>query len=580
MKKNIVVALGIMLFALLLAGFTGLFLQHRNCYIYLDPNTKIDGIHYISKSVNILKKGFNYAQKELGKEGKDIKYTFYNAYGSGFIKNNPIPNDLDFSVGLHLGEYVYDGTNADEIAKSLVDKIDQFKYFFSIYISFNGCNHTFVTTSPLMSLNESSLLYQLHEKAIADSLDKVIADKPYMVTTQANRNDILVPYLMQSNEILLPNSGPLMLYSDLVIYDNKMPKYIREISIVPEYFFTLKYKGDDYDIEIVPEAFEGERLHLKRRIFAPNVFLNPPSKKYLLELDLLNDSDLFVDYRLLSYRRHLQEISNIKTLNTKPIKIFKRIMQTANILYPLLDKEEYDAICKTVADNLGNRDVQLLNEYLNITGNIFSLITDKPEVFVRLKKEKKIYEMFDVLAASIDELEERHVVSYKSIDKLRQFYRNDLRMLVNAQNADIMTKIFVDNNILDSYIEVKTECNNLIYSLVNADEAINKYIKDFMDIYTKSGFKQIELFWLDDKTIGILKDSNTKNIKDFDKLVLDNGLPIANYKFISSAQIPKIGIRYSAWARFNTTPEEDSYYKNLVDVLKNDMKNYNIKYAR
>ena len=578
MNKKFLIHLIIFALLVLFAGsFVGCRILTR--YIYLDRNTNISCLKYITKSVDILVKGFNYAQKELSKDGKYISYNFYNAYGSGFIKNNPIPNDLDFSVGLHLGEYEYDGTNSDGIAKSLLDKIDQFKYFFSIYIAHNGGNHTYLTTSPLMMLNELSILYQRQEKAVAGSLDNAISGKPYMITSQYD-TDVIFSYLMNPNEILLPNSGPILLYSDLVTYNKKMPKYIREISIVPEYFFTLKYKGETYDIEIVPEAFEGERLHLKRRIFAPNVFINPPSKKYISELDLLNDEDLFVDYRMLSYRRHLQEISNIKTLNTKPIKIFKRIMQTANILYPVLDKEEYDAVCKTVADSLGNRDVQLLNEYLNITGNIITLAVEKPKAFYRLKDDDKIAEMLDILSCSLNELEDRKVISSNSLDKLKHFYTNDLNLLIETANADTMINILAENNILDSYADVKMECNNLIYSLVNADEVINKYIEDFTEIYVKSGFKQIDLFRLDDKTIGVLKDSNTKKVKDLNKLALDNGLPIAQYKFINSAQIPKVGIRYSAWARFNTTPEEDRYYENLVNVLKNDMKNYKIKYAR
>ena len=104
-------------------------------FLYVNPYTETSGFSKISRTVKSLDKAFDFVKQNSAKEGYDIKYIFKNAYGSGFLKNNPIPNDLDFTIGVYLGEYTYDGENADEIADSVVNKMDSFQYLFNSYVN-------------------------------------------------------------------------------------------------------------------------------------------------------------------------------------------------------------------------------------------------------------------------------------------------------------------------------------------------------------------------------------------------------------------------------------------------------------
>ena len=104
-------------------------------FLYFNPYTETAGFHKIAGTIKDLNNAFNFTKSVSAESGYTFSYLFKNAYGSGFLKNNPIPNDLDFSVGVYLGEYNYDGDNASEIANSIVKKMDSFQYVFNYYIN-------------------------------------------------------------------------------------------------------------------------------------------------------------------------------------------------------------------------------------------------------------------------------------------------------------------------------------------------------------------------------------------------------------------------------------------------------------
>ena len=108
----------------------GLFLVFKRVvtFVWVNPYTYTGSYSQIAKVIRKIDKNLSFANKYSKNEGKGFEYIFENAYGSGFLNNNLIPNDLDYSVGLNLGEYIYDGTNSEEIANSVVDKMNSFQY--------------------------------------------------------------------------------------------------------------------------------------------------------------------------------------------------------------------------------------------------------------------------------------------------------------------------------------------------------------------------------------------------------------------------------------------------------------------
>ena len=572
MKKYVIGTL--ILLAIIISG---LFFAAKNtmCFIYLNKDTNTQGLSYISNPIKYLEKGFEYAQKESKADALEFSYTFLNAYGSGFVSNNPIPNDLDFAIGVHLGKYAYDGSNSIDIAKGLMDKINSFLYFFNIYVNENETSHYYIADMPLETLNNNVALFPAHVKAITENLDNALSGKEYMVHSTSSIQDdqgkeiaFDIPYIMNPHEILIKKFNPIKIYSDKVRYSKDMIPYLREISIVPEFSFEITYKDKDYRIELIPEAFTGERLHLARRFFAPNVFVSPVSDKYLTNLDILNNEESYVRHRLLSFRRHLQEILNISYVKNKPIKMFKRIAQAAYIMAPMLSDEEKEFVSNVTQKYLYDRNIQLMNEYSNICSNILYILQENPRMSERIAKDGHYQRMKNDLNGIIEELDQINKVKKETIAVLKGFVENDLRFLSEMSSREDFAKLN-QAQIVEHFGKVSPIISKEIFALTNEEE-IKTSVQYFKNIYKKAGFAQVTLFWLDSENIGILKNSYTSKIKDLNEFAKANNLPNAKYKFIKESQIPRACIKYGAWVRNNTTKEEDEYYKKLLNILNNE----------
>ncbi|MBR1460551.1 hypothetical protein IJ596_02810, partial [bacterium] len=462
MKKYII---SVLLLLALLGGFAIFLSQNIMSFIYVNKKVNTNGLGYISNPIKYIKKGFRYAQKESKVDNLDFTYSFMNAYGSGFIDNNPIPNDLDFAVGINLGKYDYDGKNSLEIAKSLVDRINSFLYFFNIYINENETTSYYTENTPIEELNNNAVLYTKHVKSIVDNLDNALSGHEYMAYSQQTLKgdsdepvQIDIPYIMNPYEILIKNSKPIIIFSDKVKYNNHMPQYLREISIVPEYNFEVTYKNRTYYIELIPEAFTGERLHLARRFFAPNVFVSPVSDKYIANLEILNNNDSYISHRLLSFRRHLQEILNITYVKDRPIKMFKRLKQISCIMYPMLTDEEYEFVANVVETHLGNKDIQLLNEFFNISGNVTSIIQKTPRLPYKMAKNKKFSIMHKQLNEIIYELDSRNNIKKETIAMLKDFVGNDLKFLSTETTKEYFANTDI-NKLLENYGKLSIAAN-------------------------------------------------------------------------------------------------------------------------
>ena len=550
-------------------------------FLYFNPYTETAGFHKIAGTIKDLNNAFNFTKSVSAESGYTFSYLFKNAYGSGFLKNNPIPNDLDFSVGVYLGEYNYDGDNASEIANSIVKKMDSFQYVFNYYINTLNDKSLYVDKSIFEVLGQIQKVHKQNTDVITQSLPVVLEGKGYVRYTVKTmdgifeRKEVELPYILKSNEILIENYPPITLYSDNVAYNDNMPHYMREISIVPEFFAKINTKEKNVIVEIVPEAFIGERLQLSRRFFASTVFVDNSCYKYLKNLPYLkNDEDYFY-YRMLSFRRHLLEISNIQLAKNRPVKMLKRVMQTADIISPLIDRKTYDEISKVINENLSDRDIQLLNEYSNICINIYH-IQDSPKLFLNLLEDGKIQVMYDALSSVTAELENRGNIDKQVINKLKGFQTTDLHQILTLANQ--LQVIEFKKNVFDvKFGDLTDIINKTVYSKMHKPEKLISYIELFNKIYLDAGYHKVILCWIDKETMGIVKDNFTGNIKDLKQFAKENNLADVNYKFINPEDISHYIVKYNIWARYNPSEQQNKNYENLRQALLKDKQNFKLK---
>lgn len=98
MHKRLFVLITIFILVLFIA-----IIQHVTEYVYVNPRVNTSVFPYLSDVIKPLDSALNNSLKLTNKQYGDMKYTFKTGYGSGFLIGNPIPNDLDYSVGVNLG---------------------------------------------------------------------------------------------------------------------------------------------------------------------------------------------------------------------------------------------------------------------------------------------------------------------------------------------------------------------------------------------------------------------------------------------------------------------------------------------
>ena len=548
-------------------------------YVWANPFTETAGMRSITPIVYRINKALDNAKSFSHNEGYDYSYSFFNIYGSGFTKNNPVPNDLDTEVSIYLGEYSYDGTNGREIAQKLLEKIESFLFAFYYYINVDAKKDIRITKTAFDQLKLGEQTHDYNLNLISNALNNVINKKSYVQYTEKvfelNKeiHKVDYPYSMGYNEILLTGAPSITMFSDKLTYNKNMLKYPREISLVTEFKFNLKYKNEIIETKIIPESYFGARLNINRRFFASSAFVNRYSEKFLKKESILNDPKLYHFYRMISYKRHIGEIENmIETDYSRPNKIFKRLMQTADMVQPLLDDKTYNEICEYVYMNLVNRDMQLLNEYDNIA-YMLKKLNKSPDLLLSYIDSGAIDNMYHIAQNVLKELYKRGNVDKKALDTIKEFQNTKFKQFLIAETK---SDVYLDKED-KTYDNVADVIDEAMVHQIQDFKKINKYVDLFNNIFQSAGYHKLHMYWLDNRTLGYVEDDFTKGIKDFAKFAQENDLADFDYKMIKANQIPEVTLRYDLWVRNNPTPEQEANYKKLKQTFEDDRKNFKIK---
>ncbi len=547
-------------------------------FVWVNPNVYTGSFAYISKTIKTINNAIKSAKTSCG---KDVNIIYNNAYGSGFIKGNSIPNDLDYSVGVHLGKYTFNGNNANEIATEIDKKMTKFqKEFYS--------NIDFLPESTLFSNNNPSPLNYLAIRTNPENIKSMAMNIPHlfehkMYTTYTNKifydenqkeYPILFPFTLKENEILIENYTPIKLYTDTIKYSKDTTKFLREITIVIDFYADIEKDGDVVSTEIVAESFTGQRLQLSRRFFVPIVFTGNNSAKYLKNLAFLNNDDKYIEYRLFNFQRHLNEFSNLKELKERPVKLFKRVLQCTDLIMPLLDTEVKNNITETISKNLSNEKVIIINDYETAVSNLID-ITMMDTMFFKLQMKNKIDEhitKINELATLMDRPDFLNKEEYKIV---KSFTDEMTKRIKTIKTREDLTKynefLMVDSSPVYLLLNGKIQTNLSDYS------NIIKYIDVFGQTFANAGFHRIDVCWLDKNLMGIVKNDYTKGIKDLKAMAKANRLPDVEYKLIDQKVLSGPKVRYSVWVRYGATSEEEKIWQEMRTKLLKDKKNFKVK---
>lgn len=574
MKNKIIIGI--------LAIFIGVLFVNRfvTHIVWVNPQVNTKVFSYISPVLKQLSMATERAVLSLKTDKTDVKILYQNAYGSGFIKGNKIPNDLDYSVGIYLGKYEYDGKNAKAIAGEMTDKMAAFETEFYNYINDYTNGKFYSNMSATDSIHRSYEIRTNNVNAIAKSLPRLFSHKDYVVYTdktvytEQNNNgiQIVLPFILKKNEILIEDYSPIELYSPIVKYSSKTRNMLRGVSIVATFYADVK-KGDDVvRAELVAESFTGQRLQLERRFYVPIIFVGENSANYLKDLSILNDNDQYIKYRLFNFRRHVQEFSNLTLNKERPIKLLKRLMQCKELIAPALEPEIANDISETVETLLSNKKIQLINDYETAYSNLLEIASNS--YMYNSVPIKVIDSHINEMENIIKEMKASGTFRRTITKKLKR-YTKELK-LPEERTPEVMQQY--NEKILANAEEVFEILDEQVQKMI--PEKVYGYMNDFMDIMLQSGYHKITMGWIAKDTMGIVKDDFTAKIpaNELRKMARENDLIDVNYKLINAKELDGLKIRYSLWVRYNTTEDENKVWDKMQTQLIKDKQNFNIKH--
>lgn len=547
--------------------------SHTVTFMYINPYTETAGMKNISKTVLDLEKTLDGARKLASDNGYKFDYVYSNAYGSGFLKYNPIPNDLDYDLYIDLGTFDYSDTKTkDEVANEIMDKIDAFQYYLNTYINLSSNSPFFTLRAPFDTKNQLKSKHDTYSAEIATSLDDAIKGTRYInhLTKIAKEDGSIIyymPYVMAPGQMLLKDYDLLMLYSDEVSYFDYMPKYPRIVSLTLCFGAKINRNGKTQNIEIFPELFSTGPLALEYRLYAPNVFFRNSAIRYLNDLYALTNDEIYLKRLLYCYADHLEVIYPEDAFEYNPIKIFKRTLQLTDMIAPVLGEEETQDIYKFINENLNNRDIQLLNEYINIC-DIIGRTFKSPKLFVSFVNTKQINSLILALHNVMKELKERNNISPKHMAVLEDYIKSDiiapLKMTTIKERSDHQ-KMIADKKFRR---QVTPTISKAVLKIVSNPDKMKNIINRLKNIYFDAGFRFMNIYIAGSDTFELEKDEFTESIKDFKDFAKNNDLAEdMNFKVLPKEQIPKEHLRYEVWVRYNTTKEQDEYYKKIKKIL-------------
>jgi len=513
------------------------------------------------------------------KDYKDMRYVYKNYYGSGFLKENQIPNDLDISVGVDLGTYKYDGSNEHKIAVELEDKISLYHiYSYSAFES--DKKHKYVLDQPSIKYT-----FNMQNKSketinnIENGLKNVMRDKLQVkhFSKKYKENDVDYTFILNQNEVLVNEIAPLFAFTKGVLYNKNMLNYPREITILPDFYVTVidTKTNKTKHLELIEESFLGERFQISRRFFVPIVFTGNNSLKYIKNLDYLKDDEKYFEMRMFNYFRYLDEVSLYFEYTVDPVKLVKRMHQCTDLINPILTTEEKEKIYGDIRDVLDNEDIKTVNEYTNIIKNLTTL-TSNPQMFHNANDAAYIKGLINASGYILAKLAQNK--EYKDeITTIDKFQKEFLGQISSLNSAEKLLQL--NRYLNDSFIDISVELTKIVNKNVPDKQ---KYVKDYeilANVAKNAGFHQINIYRKDEKTIFIMKDDFTKTLssEDLKQLAKENNMPYVDYVLINENSLQKGSRSEVRYVRYKSSNSENEYYKELKQKMLEDKKNFNIK---
>ena len=521
-------------------------------YIYRSPETNANVFKYIAKNTKELNKILYAASDMTNQNLFNTKILYTDGYGSVFLKKNITAGDLDYSIGLYLGEFNYDGTNSEKIAQDITKIVQLYKTNIANYIKHNNLDYIPADGEGIYSEQTN-----ITNKIIAQSIERAITGKGYKIKINGT------VFEMEPYTVLFPNYEQLKLYSNNIA---QLQKFLREISVCQSFYIDIvdTRTGISKRITFDTEKLGGQRFSKKLRFFVPSAYTNLKSMKYVIKDNEFSNKEILFKTRLNNYFTHYTESELITGANYEisPLKVVKRTLQCTDILAPVLTKDNIKQIHSDTYAVLSSSTIANLNDYLVANNNLRIFATSMPEIF-KTNANNQIWAMEQILSNMI-------VDPYLDYHDLKPLFEYQKIINANKNNISAVCEIMYENNPAPHIHKL------MLKNMPDYKKFIgyNKFMEKVLEL---GGLYRTKLYKDEEGHIFVLKNKYTGKIPatEFKKIDLMNGYETQQFdnttKFDVVENIPE-GVNY--WFRYNPTKQEQIIWEEIRTRLEKDKKNF------
>jgi hypothetical protein len=193
----------------------------------------------IRKAISVVEAYLDAVDADLAAApGGTIRHTISGAYGSGFLRHNPVGNDLDYFVNVDLGSLSVDPDGLDLAAGEILRRFDVYRH--AAQARAERDRTPALAVSRFMDGIPGTALDQDAEarRQVSASLGHVLANRPYMVGNVYRGVSQVSP--MDAGEGYLPLVANAQFFSDVVDHSARVFWGIRGVSL--QFFFSVELK--------------------------------------------------------------------------------------------------------------------------------------------------------------------------------------------------------------------------------------------------------------------------------------------------------------------------------------------------
>lgn len=327
--------------------------------IRLSPYVSSDPFPYVTPPVMHLRARLRAIERTCQQRGLMLHHNFTGLYGSGFLPANPVGNDLDGTVCVHLGHFKLDDPSVQ--ARQLLSSIEQYLQVVDHEFSLHEAPEMAVLRFRLLGKDGLLKGRPVLQTRLANSLKDVREGRPHAVLIDSLYG-LRVPTLFGPDESYIYETTRIELVSDQVRTTDWMTPGVRGFQVMFHFYCDLELPDgtviEDFAMHptFVPS---GKVLRLQEDPLGV-VPMDRESASFFSREAL--SSPASVARTRVEMMAHLMSEVDRNLEVGDSVKAMKRLYQGANAMAPSLPGDFRARLDRVVEPTLMNDDVQLCNE--------------------------------------------------------------------------------------------------------------------------------------------------------------------------------------------------------------------------